>query len=329
LALAISLACQNSDRSRPILDGRVRIEGCEVTYVRIDPEEIFHRVFRDQEFDVAELSLCTHLIATARGESTYVGVPAFLSRHFRHSAIFVRTDRGIESPRHLAGRVIGVPDFQQTAGVWVRGMLADEYGVRPADVKWRSGGLEEPGRVERLPLTPPPHIDLQAIPQNATLSALLAQGEIDGIVSPRIPSCVERGAPNVGRLFPDYRAAEEAYYAKTKLFPIMHLVGVRRGLAERHPWLATSVFKAFLQAKAICMGELGMMNYLRVTSPWIVDDVERVKRLMGPDFWRYGVQENAREIAALVRYAVADGLIAREVEPRELFAPSTVSMFKI
>src|SRR3954470_14561468 len=255
MALELSLSVCHYDRTAAIFDGRAPIEGCDVTAVANSPEESFHRAFKFQEFDVTEISMSSYLLSLARNDSHYVAIPAFVSRLFRHSGIYVRTDR-IKTPQDLKGKAIGLPEYQMTANVWVRGMLEEEYGVKPADIKWRRGGLEEPGREERAKITLPPEIDLQAVPADRTISDMLAKGEIDGLLSARAPSCFLQGAPNVGRLFPDYPAVEEAYYKKTKLFPIMHAIGIRKSIVEKYPWVAVNIFKAFLRAKALCMAEL-------------------------------------------------------------------------
>ena len=199
--LELSLACQNTDRTRALIDGKVAIDGCRINFVNGPAEELFQRAFRHGEFDISELSLGTHLLTTARGESRYIGVPVFLSRSFRHSAIYVRTDRGIDSPQALKGRRIGVPDFQQTAGIWVRGMLADEYGVGSRDVRWVIGGLEQAGREARVPYSLPAEIQVEAIAANQTLARLLDEGEIDAVIAPKPPSCFGRNEC-VQRLFP-------------------------------------------------------------------------------------------------------------------------------
>ena len=327
--IRISLACQNSDRTRPLLDGRVRIEGVEFNWVPVDPEEIFHRAFRYQEFDVNEISLATHLTMTARGGSPFVGVPVFPSRVFRHSAIYIRRDRGISEASQLAGCRVGVPDYQQTAGLWVRGMLLDIYGVHPGQIHWWEGGQEQAGREPRTRIELPPNVSVAPIAADATLSGLLLAGDLDAIVSPRVPSCAVSHPELVGRLFIDYRSAEEAYFRETKMFPLMHAIGIRRGLAAEHPWLAASLYKAFHEAKEICMRDLMMVNYLRSSLPWLADDVRRVQELMGRDYWRYGVSENRPELDAMCRYAFEDGLAPRVVEAGELFASSTVGMFKL
>ena len=320
--LQLSLAVCDYDRTRALFDGRVRVEGCEINPVPLVPEEAFHRAYKYQEFDVTELSLSSHALTVARGTSPYVGIPAFLSRVFRHSGIYIRDDRGIASPADLAGRVVGVPEYQMTANLWIRGMLRDEYGVHAEQISWRSTGLEEPGREERAPLTLPPEIELRKVPDRS-LSQMLEAGEIDAVFSARAPSCFERGAAHVTRLFPDYRAAEEAYFAHTRIFPIMHLVGLRSSLAEQHPWLAASLFKAFQAARAIAMEDLAQIGHLHTSLPWMVAEYERTRALMGPDFWSYGLSENRHVLEAVTRYSFEQHLAPRKLAPEELFATST------
>ncbi len=280
-ALQLSMGCCNYDRTRALFDGRVRIEGCEVLPVAIEPEEAFHRAFSFREFDVSELSISSHTVMTSRGEEQYVGIPAFVSRLFRHSGIYIRTDRGIDGPAALAGKTIGLPEYQITANVWIRGILQDDFGLKPEAIHWRRGGLEEPGRGERAPLKLPPQIDLQQVAEGKTLSDMLEAGELDAVISARAPSCFERGAPNVARLFPDYRSTEEDYFRRTKIFPTMHIIGIRKSLVERHPWLPVSVFKAFLAAKELTMYELGQIGHLFVTLPWGVSEFERAREPHG------------------------------------------------
>lgn len=329
MAVQLSLAVCDYDRTRAIFDGRAKIEGCDVTAVALEPEESFHRAFKFNEFDISEISLSSYMMTTARGEAHYVAIPAFVSRLFRHGGIYIRTDRGIRDPRDLKGRTVGLPEYQMTANVWIRGMFEDEYGVKPNDIKWRRGGLEEPGRQERAKITLPADVDYAAISEHRTLSDMLANGEIDALLSARAPSCFVGGAPHVGRMFPDYRAVEEAYFCKTRIFPIMHAVGIRRSLVERHPWLAVSVYKAFLKAKALCMKELGQIGHLATSLPWSVAEYDRVRKVMGEDFWSYGVAENHHVLEALTRYSFAQGLSPRKLSVDEMFAPSTYELSKI
>jgi 4,5-dihydroxyphthalate decarboxylase len=329
MAPQLSLAVCDYDRTRAIFDGRAPIEGCDVTAVALEPEEAFHRAFKFQEFDVSEISMSSYLLTTARGDAHYIAIPAFVSRLFRHSGIYIRTDRGIARPEDLKGRTIGVPEYQMTANVWIRGILQDEHSVKPSDIKWRSGGLEQPGREERTVIKLPAGIDYQRIPDNRTLSEMLAAGDLDGLLSARAPSCFFRGAPHVGRLFPDYPAVEEAYFRKSRIFPIMHTIGIRCSLAEKHPWLAVSVYKAFLKAKELCMKELGQIGHLATSLPWSVHEYDRLKTVMGEDFWSYGVEKNRHVIETLTRYSYEQGLSVRKLSIDEIFVPSTYDLSKI
>jgi 4,5-dihydroxyphthalate decarboxylase len=326
--LTISLACCDYDRTRAIFDGRVRIEGCETVAVAMSPEEAFHRAFKYQEFDVTELSMSSYMNVQSRGESPYVAIPAFLSRLFRHSSIYVRKDKGITKPEDLKGKTVGVPEYQMTAALWVRGILQDEYGVKPADIKWRNGGLEEGGREERSPLHLPPEIELKSLPKDETLAEHLNDGRLDAVISARAPSCYHTNE-NVVRLFPNYKEAEQAYYKKTGMFPIMHMVGVRRSIVEKHPWLPVNVLVAFMKAKQLCYEELSEVGHLFTTMPWPVYELDEVRKLMGNDYWRYGIEENAKEIDAMTRYSFDQGLSARKLTAKDIFAESTFDLGKL
>jgi 4,5-dihydroxyphthalate decarboxylase len=266
---------------------------------------------------------------TSRGESPYVGIPAFVSRLFRHSGIYIRTDRGIDHPSKLAGKTIGLPEYQITATVWIRGILEDEYGVKVENVAWRQGGLEDAGRKERAALDLPPSIDLKPIPADRTLSQMLESGEIDALISARAPSCFLRGAPKVERMFPDFKAAEQDYYRRTRIFPIMHLIGIRRSIHEEHPWVAVNLLKAFMQAKTRTMYELGQIGHLFSTLPWSVAEFQETVRLMGADFWPYGFEENRKVLETFTGYHHRQGLSKRAVRADELFAPSTHHLTRI
>ena len=327
--LQVSLGCCDYDRTRAIFDGRVGIEGCEVIASAIEPEEAFHRAFRFGEFDISELSLSSHTMTTSRGENRYVGVPAFVSRLFRHSGIYIRTDRSIGSPADLAGKTVGLPEYQITANVWIRGILHDEYGLDPASVHWRRGGIEEAGRGERAPLALPREIDLQQIPDDKTLSGMLEQGELDAVIGARAPSCYLRKAPHVGRLFEDYPAAEADYFRRHRIFPIMHVIGIRKSLVEQHPWLPVNVFKAFERARQLAMAELGQIGHLFVSLPWGVASYEAAKALLGDDYWSYGYEANRHVLDAFTRYHHAQGLSRERVDPASLFAPSTLDLSRI
>jgi len=327
-SIQISIACGDYDRVRAIKDGRVRVDGCDVTFIPMMPEELFFRALRYAEFDVAELSFNSTMMLTARGVCPYVAIPVFPSRMFRHSAIYIRTDRGIAKPQDLKGRLVGVPEYQQTANVWMRGILADEYGVKDSDIRWRSGGQEEAGRDERTPLTLDNGVELIPV-KDRSLSAMLLAGDLDAFMTARAPSVFLDRRPNIGRLWPDYRTVELDYYRRTGIFPIMHLIGVKRTLAEKHPWLPGSLYKAFNQAKAIAMQEIPEVAALNVTLPWVEVFQEEVQRLMGDDYWRYGIADCRHEIETLMRYSHAQGLLPRPLTVEELFCESTFELSKI
>jgi len=329
MALQVSMAIGDYDRTRALFDGRAPIEGCDVAMVPLVPEEAFHRAFKFNEFDISEISMSSYIATSARGAAQYVAIPAFVSRLFRHSGIYIRTDRGIARPEDLKGKTIGLPEYQMTANVWIRGMLQEQHGVKPSDIRWRRGGLEEPGREERTAIKLPPDVELQSIPNDRTLSQMLASGELDGLIGARAPSCFLQGAPNVARLFPDYPAAEEAYFQKTKIFPIMHAVGIRRALVEKHPWLAVSVYKAFVRAKDLCMHELGQIGHLAASLPWSVYEYERLRKVMGEDFWSYGAGKNRHVLDTLARYSHEQSLSVRRLTVDEMFAPSTYDLSKV
>jgi len=326
--LNLSLGCCQYDRTRALFDGRVQVEGCELMPLALDPEETFHRAFKTQEFDICEISLSSHTLNIARGSAKYVAVPAFLSRAFRHSGIYIRADRGIETPMDLRGKKIGITEYQITANVWIRGLLQHEYGVQAHELLWRRGGLEEPGRQERSPIRLPANIDVQQLPSDLSLSQALASGEIDAVFSAKAPSCFLKGDPKIKRLFADFRTVESAYYEKTKLFPTMHVVGIRATLAQQYPWLCTSVFKAFLQAKEIALKELSQIGHFSVTLPWGVAEMHASQALMGEDFWSYGYEPNRHVLDTFMAYHHEQGLSERLVNSAELFATSSLDMAK-
>ena len=327
--IPVTIACGNYDRTEAIRDGRVKVEGCAVTYLPLYPEEIFHRVFKFQEFDISEMSFSSYIRTVAAGTSAYTAVPAFVSRIFRHSGIYIRKGAGIEKPEDLRGKRIGVPEYQITAVVWMRGMMQHQYGVPPSEISWRRGGQEQAGRHERTPLKPIPGLDLKPIPEDRTLVGMLRDGELDALFTARAPSSFLNREPHIARLFPNTRAAEQAYYKKTKLFPIMHLIGIRKLLTEKYPWLATSVYKAFCEAKALAMINLRDVNALMVTLPWLEAETHETAAIMGEDFWKYGIAENLPEIEALTKYIHEQGLADRRVKVEELFHPSVFDISKV
>jgi 4,5-dihydroxyphthalate decarboxylase len=326
--LPITIATWDYDRVRALVDGRVRVEGCDVNYLTMPVEECFERAYFHGEFDVAEIGFSPYLIALSRGICPYVAIPAFLSRMFRHSVVYIRTDRGIEGPADLRGKRIGVPEYQMSAVLWFRGHLQDEYGIAAKDINWVQAGLENPGRRDKFPLNLPDNFPLVSR-NDATLTGLLADGELDAVMSARRPPCFIDGHPKVRRLFPDYRAAEREYYRNSGLFPIMHAVGVKRELLDKHRWLAASLYKAFLQAKRLADAEFAETTALKIGLPWLNAEYEATQQVMGEDFWPYGVAENRKVLSTMARYSYEQGLAVRMVEVEEMFAAGNTSETRV
>jgi 4,5-dihydroxyphthalate decarboxylase len=327
--LQLSVAVGDYDRMRPLVDGTVQIDGVDPQYMLLDPEEIFFRAFRHADFDICELSLSSYSVKTAAGDSPYIAVPAFPSRAFRHTSIYIRTDRGIASPADLRGRRIGVPEYQLTANVWARLFLEEDHGVKAADLTWVRGGYEQPGRVEKITLNLPPDVRVENAPEGATISGLLAAGEVDAVMGPRAPSCFDAGHPHIGYLYPDPQAAATDWYRRTRIFPIMHLLGIRKTLAAAHPWLPAAVFKAFERSKTVALGKLGDTSATKVTLPFVEEQLRAARALMGEDFWSYGLAPNRHVLERFLARHHAEGLSSRLLAPEELFHPAALESHRI
>jgi 4,5-dihydroxyphthalate decarboxylase len=320
--LRLTIATARYDRTMPLIDGRVRPEGLDVTWLPLNVEQIFWRQLRHLEFDASELSLSALLIRRGRGVDDLVPIPVFLSRSFRHSCIYVNADAGIRRPEDLAGKRIGVPEYQMTAAVWARGLLEDDFGVRPEDATWLQGGLEQPGRLPQEPVSPP-GVSLSMIPAGATLAGMIASGELDALVSPRTPTTYRGGDGPVRRLFPEVWATERDYWERTRIFPIMHTVAIRRPLVEANPWLPQTLANAFGEAKRLADADLRDTTALRVGLPFLVRHAEETIALMGEDFWPYGVEPNRPTLETLARYLHRQGLVPEQPDVDALFPAST------
>jgi 4,5-dihydroxyphthalate decarboxylase len=327
--LSLTLACWDYDRTRALADGSVRPDGIELNYLALPVEETFFRMMRNREFHCSEMSLSSYCASLHSENPPFVAIPVFPSRFFRHSCIFVSAKSGIRKPEDLKGRRVGVPEYQMTAPVWIRGILSDDHGVKVTDVEHLSGGEEEPGRIEKLKIELPEKIRLKSIEENQTLSVMLAEGEIDALVTARAPSTFYSRPKDVKRLFPDFVEAEKAYYRRTKIFPIMHTVVIRRDVYAKNPWVAQSLFKAFSAAKAKALAMYDQTAALAAMLPWLTAHVEEAKREIGEDWWPYGLEPNRHVLETFLRYHHEQGLSPRKLEPDELFAKETLEAFKI
>jgi len=325
--LHLSIACSNYDRTRALIDGRVAVDGIDLTFLDLPVEEIFFRMLRHREFDVAEMSLSSYTLSLFRENPPFVAIPVFPSRFFRHSCIFVHAGSGIGRPQDLIGKRVASPEYQMTAPVWIRGILHDEYGVSVAGTHF-TGGEETPGRSEKLSLDLPSSIRIEPIDATKTLAKMLESGEIDALYTARTPSTFRPGG-RVRRLFENYQDVEREYFRTTNIFPIMHTVVIRRDIYERHRWVAQSLCKAFARAQREAYDDLFDTAALKVMLPWLTRHAEETRELMGSEFWPYGLEANVRTLDTFLRYSYEQGLSKRQLTAQELFAPETFESFKI
>ena len=325
--MRLTLACWDYDRTRALMDGSVGVDGVELVYLNQPVEETFFRMLRYREYDCAEMSLSSYTASLSGENPPFIAIPVFPSRFFRHSFIFVSAKSGITRPEQLKGKRIGVPEYQMTAPVWIRGILSDDYGVKVTDCEHFSGGEEEPGRDEKLKLHLPSHIRLKPIAGDKTLSRMLADGELDALVTARAPSTFDSKA--VKRLFPDYVEVEKEYYRRTKIFPPMHTVVIRRDVYQANPWVAQSLTKAFVAAKAKAAALYNQTAALPAMVPWLTAHIEEAKREMGADWWPYGLEANRQALETFLRYHHEQGLSKRLLAPEELFARETLQTYKL
>lgn len=319
--LKLTLACWDYDRTRPLIDGRVKPDGIELDIQILRPRQTFPRMLEDREFQISELSLASYAILKAQGECPFVAIPVTLSKIFRHSCIYVRSHASIRTPGDLKGKRVGTTQYGSTGLVFMRGMLQHEYGVAPTDMHWFMGGLTAAADRPLLPLKLPADTRLDFLAPGQTLEAMLEAGELDALLSLYIPSLFVRSSPRIARLFPDYKEVEQDYYRRTRIFPIMHIVVLREDVYREHPWAARSIYQAFCKARDLAVEGLYDTDALRVALPWLVDHVEETWRVMGKDFWAYGIEPNRPTLAALGSYIREQGLASRCVTPEELFAP--------
>jgi 4,5-dihydroxyphthalate decarboxylase len=325
----LTMAGGRYDRTRSLLDGSVKPEGIDLEYIEMPIEEVFWRLLRYSEFDVAECSLAYYLISMSQGTPQYVAIPVFPSRCFRHGFIFINRKSGITRPQDLAGKTIGIPEYSMTAMLWLRGLFQHEYGVAPQAMKWRVGGIEEPDRADRMDVRINADVDIQLIPKDACLNSMLEEGKIDVLISPRIPSSYRKGHPDVTRLFPNYKEDEKQYYARNGFVPIMHTVVIRRSLYEREPWIAQSLFKAFRESGKRCHEVMMDINALPYSLPWYLPALEETIATFGEDFWPEGLAANWKNVETLMKFGKEQGLLKQLFKPEEIFAPNTLKEFRI
>lgn len=323
--LTISLACGPYDRTDALRSGEVRVDGADLIYVSVtSPPELFARMIKKRSFDLAEMSLSLYVQLRARGGFPFVALPIFPSRMFRHGYVFTHRDAGVTEPRDLEGKRVGVQEYHQTAGVWIRGMLAEDHGVDLSTIRWREGGVNAPRRPDVLDLRPTGDLDIGFVGDTVCLDDLLREGELDAYLGARKPVSFGRDE-RVQRLFPEPRAAERTYLQRTGIFPMMHTLVCREELLEAHPWLAESVYKAFEAAKGLCLDRMRFTGTSRYTLPWLQDDLEEIDELFEGDPWPYGIEPNRVALEAFVRHLLEQRFLDEPVEVDDLFVPIHLS----
>ena len=325
--LNLTIGCWDYDRVQPLMDGRVRPSGIDVTFLNMIVEETFFRMLRNKEFDVSELSMSSYVVSLFKPDRPFVAIPVFPSRFFRHSCIYVNANAGITKPSDLIGKRIGTPEYQMTAPVWIRGILDEHYGVPVDSVTYVTGGEESPNRDEKLKLDLPPNIRVERIGPDQTLAQMLATGEIDALHTARKPSTFD--GVTVKRLFEDFVPVEQAYWRETGIFPIMHVIAIRREVYEANRWVAMNLFQAFREAQKLTYEGLQETAALKGMLPWFNAHVEETFAMMGPDFWPYGVERNRQTLETFLRYHHGSGLSPRLLSVDEMFAPETMEEFVI
>ncbi len=327
--LRLSFSCWDYDRMRALADESVTPQGIELTCMQHVVEETFFRMARHREFDLAEMSLSSYTVSLSKPDRPFVAIPVFPSRMFRHGFIFTSAKSGIKEPKDLIGKRVGTPEYQLTAPVWIRGILQDEYGVDAASPQYLTGGLLEPGRVEKITLNLPEKFRVGTISTDRTLSEMIVTGEIDAIHAPHPPSTFYTEPKAVKRLIEDYHDVERAYYRKTKIFPIMHTVAIRREVYEANRWIAQSLMTAFVAAQRKVYEDFHHLEAYHTMLPWQMAYMEETRREMGDDWWAYGLEPNRHVLDTFLRYHHEQGLSPKRLKPEDLFAPEALESFKI
>lgn len=315
-----TIAVVDYDRTRPLLDGRVPVRGCEPLWQwKMPIEDMFAKALGEAAFDVAELSFSNYLTRVSRGDSAYLGLPIFPSRSFRHGAWFVRAAGDVRSPEDLKGRRVGVREYSMTAAVTARGILEDEHGIAASDVCWIVGDVDAPERASiPLPVLTRP-IQVEVAPEGTCLDEMLLDGRIDALLAYKPPRSFALGDPRIVRLYHDHVASERAFARRTGIFPVMHLMGVRRDVVAAAPWLPDALLDAFIEARDLAISDLASVQVLKVSLPWPAAAYSEARELLGDEYWPYGVDKNTSAVEALLRWHHAQGLSSRLLKLDEVF----------
>ncbi len=326
--LKITLACSEYDHVVDLLTGAVRVKGVDLNCLTLTTEELFFRTTRFQDFDVAEMSFARYVAMLASGNDSLVGLPVFPSRMFRQSAVFVQADSTIASPADLDGARIGVPEWAQTAGVYVRGWLSEDEGVDLKSVDWFQGGVNDAGREETFTQEIARDFKITRV-KDRSLTDMLLAGDLDALIAAPPPAIVEQGDTRIRPLINDSSQVEEAWFNKTGIYPIMHLIVLKREIYESEPWVARNLYTAFESARINSLERLRTRNASRIALPWAHDAIARAERVFGHDWFPYGVEANRPSLDAFVRYAASQGLCAAPVTVGDLFPERVLQSHRV
>jgi 4,5-dihydroxyphthalate decarboxylase len=326
--LKLTIATSDYDHTREIACGRIPVEGCDINYLHFEVEEIFYRFVLHREWDVSEMSLAKFVGQVSGDQPDILGLPIFPSRVFRLSSLYTRRDRGIRHARDLRGKKVGTPEWAQTASVYTRGYLTDDVGVPLSEIDWYQAGVNQPGRMEKVTLDLPAGVKLTPVPDRS-LSEMLVAGELDAIMSAHPPQAFEQGHPDLVRVYPDYQKAEEEYYERTRIFPIMHIIAIKRGVLDENPWVARNLLTAFETARDRSVLRAKELTASRFPVPWLADAAEKWARKFGADYFPYGIEPNRRTLDAFLGWTWEQGIARRRLEVEELFPPGLTGRFKV
>lgn len=326
--LHLTVATDDYDHFRDFRLGLVKAEGIETTWLTMDIHEVFARFAANREWDVSELSFAKFTAQVTEPEPDIIGIPVFASRMFRMSSFYINKKSGIKSPADLRGKKIGLPEWAQTAAVYTRGWLQHDAGVPLTEIDWYQAGTEQPGRTEKVALNLPKGLRLTRVPDKS-LSAMLAAGELDCILTARPPSCFAKKHPDVARLFPDFQTEEMRQFERSKVYPIMHIIALKRSVLKDNPWVARNLFNAFQESKERSMERLTDMSVSRYPVPWLADHVEKLQNKFGDDLYPYGIEENRPTLETFLQYAFEQGIARRHAKPEEIFPSGIMVSVKV
>jgi 4,5-dihydroxyphthalate decarboxylase len=320
VALKLTLACvPNYDRTGPFLSGDANPEGIEFSPSTFrKPGDLFRRIAQDGAFDVSEMSVSTFTAMLARGDTRYVGLPVFPRRAFRHAFLWINTNSGITVAEDLKGRRVGVSEYQQTASMWIRAFLADDYGVTSDKVTWVTGGMDE-DEPERYAIELDERIRIERVPEGRALSEMLEKGDIDCMIGARVPDAYKRGVPHVKRLFENYFELEQDYYRRTGWFPIMHMLVLRRSIYEANPWTGRAIVDAFETVRSEGWKRLTDLSSYACQLPWLLPYIEQTRSFFGDDPFPYGIQPNARTLEYMYEQSFVQGLSSPRLQLADMF----------